>query len=1009
MPTHCCSYCFKPIPTASGVMQYISQTPACQQWWEDVLEQEVTMTLEIDDMPALDCKPYNGQYELELDCVPNGTPDPHEGHFVQNLRVHDKSEHHDLCQSQFELKQIDDTPIHSSEGCFTKKFDGIAAKILGSQETVFESMEAAENMWAPFHSEEEWELARFLMKNIGQTKMDEFLKLDIIWQNGVSFDNAQSLLKYVDKLCTGPAQTCKMIDVEGDIVTEDGCMWELMGNPAFWDVMSYVPECAYADAKGKNHIYDEMWTGKCWQNIQPHEALIDRINKKKIPEGGVVAPVILSSNKMNLSQFSRDKKSNWHGDLEECMWCCTADTLKTLKHMRKNKQSRKFDAKGLHAVFDPFWKELPFTNIFICLTPNILHQLHKGVFHDHLIQWCLSIVGEKEIDAHFQAMTQYPNLCHFKKGISSVSQWTGTEHKEMARVFVGLLASAANDHVLIVAHSLLDFIYYVQLQQHTATTLTATEESLKMFHTHKHVLVKLQVQEDFNVPKIHSMKHYISSIQALSGADGDNTEYPKCLHIDCGKDRYQMALWLQHQEAIHYKSTYLAWRKTHANSDLPDALLLQIPVNSWYKVAKNPPHHQVSIVCIKSNYNAPEFIPALKHLLASHLDQHQVIQPSPSDRFIVYNHLYIDTRLSITMGHAHTVHKIHASPKVGAHGQKVQTPARVNTMFMQCGEQPHMKTFMANNVQIAQVWVIFNIPHHLGSYPHPLAYVKWFTALQQHNPVSGLFIITHSTQNCCHNVSIISVDCTCRREISSKWTADSVIEKATSFYVNSYIDLDMFLSLEYKSIFLMQAVLWELKDALTHDELITFAKWKEEMCAWEADPLKMNPFDPKVETLTQATIWLQLVKDDVQTLRDGTQVILHNDISPSMLIRSGLDLEEQHSISLILILDVIFIWIKHPYVCMSQIVKRDSWTAGQQLYMLVVGIICQHLSTANSRTDQPEGYALCLPFTIVAASSTCNKILMEHKWKLRHAQAHDALHSLHQTLWYQSYILKFKD
>ncbi|KAI6102421.1 hypothetical protein EV401DRAFT_2061212 [Pisolithus croceorrhizus] len=410
-------------------------------------------------------------------------------------------------------------------------------------------------MWAPFHSEEEWELARFLMKNVGQTKMDEFLKLDIIQQNGVSFDNAWSLLKYVDKLCTGPAWTCEMIDVEGDVVTEDGmlkckqlelqqhdpvkCVQELMGNPAFQAMMSYVPECAYADAKGENHIYDEMWTGKWWWNIQ-----------KKIPEGGVVTPVILSSDKTNLSQFSRDKisahatlligylpvsklkcfhkkihpilamyiadfpeqclvacnkesqclhclvQSNWHGDLEECTWHCMADMLKTLKCMRKNKQSRKFDAEGLHA-------ELPFTDIFICLTPDILHQLHKGIFHNHLVQWCLSIVGEKEIDACFQAMTQYPNLCHFKKGISSVSQWIGTEHKEMERVFVSLLASAVNDHVLIVACSPLNFIYYSQLQQHTDTTLTAMEESLKMFHTHKH---------DFNIPKIHSMKHYISSI-----------------------------------------------------------------------------------------------------------------------------------------------------------------------------------------------------------------------------------------------------------------------------------------------------------------------------------------------------------------------------------------------------------------------------------------------------------------------------------------------------------------
>src|SRR5438128_1435838 len=165
------------------------------------------------------------------------------------------------------------------------------------------------------------------------------------------------------------------------------------------------------------------------------------------------------------------------------------DTLKTLEHRRKNKQLVKFDVEGLCEVYDPFWKDLPFTDIFACITPDILHQLHKGLFHDHLVQWCLNIIGEKEIDARFQAVSQYPGLRHFKKGISSISQWTGTEHKEMERVFVGLLSGAAEDNVLVIAHSLLDFIYYAQFQQHTDKTLTAMEDSLCMFHAHKDVLV----------------------------------------------------------------------------------------------------------------------------------------------------------------------------------------------------------------------------------------------------------------------------------------------------------------------------------------------------------------------------------------------------------------------------------------------------------------------------------------------------------------------------------------
>jgi hypothetical protein len=53
---------------------------------------------------------------------------------------------------------------------------------------------------------------------------------------------------------------------------------------------------------------------------------------------------------------------------------------------------------GIKPVVSPFWRDLPFVNIYQSITPDILHQLYQGVIK-HLVHWLISAFGAAEIDA----------------------------------------------------------------------------------------------------------------------------------------------------------------------------------------------------------------------------------------------------------------------------------------------------------------------------------------------------------------------------------------------------------------------------------------------------------------------------------------------------------------------------------------------------------------------------------------------------------------------------------
>lgn len=144
-------------------------------------------------------------------------------------------------------------------------------------------------------------------------------------------------------------------------------------------------------------------------------------------------------------------------------------------------------------------------------------------------------------------------------------------HAWMEKVLIGCLAGLYDDNprVIETARAALDFIQLSQYDSHWTLTLIAMTEALEDFHHHKQVFIELGVRDHFNIPKIHSMQHYVPSITEVGSCRDLSTDISERLHIEYAKLGYrasnkkdyvkQMVVWLARREKVVWFEAYLAW------------------------------------------------------------------------------------------------------------------------------------------------------------------------------------------------------------------------------------------------------------------------------------------------------------------------------------------------------------------------------------------------------------------------------------------------------------------
>ncbi|KAF5353718.1 hypothetical protein D9758_008652 [Tetrapyrgos nigripes] len=176
----------------------------------------------------------------------------------------------------------------------------------------------------------------------------------------------------------------------------------------------------------------------------------------------------------------------------------------------------------------PFTRDFPQADIHKLMLLDLLHQVIKGTFKDHLVEWIMDYINLahhpkctleilKDIDQRISAVPAYPGLQQFPDGCNFV-QWTG------------------NDSKALMKHN-----------SHTPNSLELMSKTLEEYHYYCKIFIETGVHSSISLPKQHALVHYIPSICLFASLNGLCSLITESKHIKAVKEPWRQS---NHYEAL---------------------------------------------------------------------------------------------------------------------------------------------------------------------------------------------------------------------------------------------------------------------------------------------------------------------------------------------------------------------------------------------------------------------------------------------------------------------------
>ncbi|KAJ6563752.1 hypothetical protein B0H10DRAFT_2445344 [Mycena sp. CBHHK59/15] len=226
-----------------------------------------------------------------------------------------------------------------------------------------------------------------------------------------------------------------------------------------------------------------------------------------------------------------------------CLFLCTKTTTDAL--IMCFDPGILWDDYGIRSDVVPFTHDFPRADIHELIGSDLLHQVIKGSFKDHLITWVNEYLvlhhGEKhaleiiqDIDRHLSAVPDFPGLRRFPDG-RDFQQWTGDDSKALMKAVAGYLPSDMMKALL----AFMEFCYIVRHNTISAPDLITIKNALDRFHHYRQAFIDCGVCTDISLPCQHSLVHYIPSICLFASPNGLCSSITESKHIKAVKELWR--------------------------------------------------------------------------------------------------------------------------------------------------------------------------------------------------------------------------------------------------------------------------------------------------------------------------------------------------------------------------------------------------------------------------------------------------------------------------------------